>query len=111
LNARFDSVGVHLRGYFAVDQEYLDLPPVGCSNLIPNPSCAHGSYFNPQNVLVNRDLFASSIERGSVCRRTSNAWCAGYGLRVKERPISKALPLGLALSVGPLKKEPLWLGP
>jgi hypothetical protein len=63
LNARFDIVGGQLRGNpFEVDYEYLDLPPVGCSSLIPNPVCAHGSYFNPQNAVVNRDIFGRHIE-------------------------------------------------
>jgi hypothetical protein len=63
LNARFDIVGGQLRGVFAVDDEYLDLAPVGCSTLIPNPVCAHSSYFNRHNDVVNRDIFAHYIER------------------------------------------------
>jgi hypothetical protein len=67
LNARFDIVGGHLRGNpFEVDYEYLDLPPVGCSTVIPNPVCAHGSYFNPQNVTVNQSIFAQYIEGGAA---------------------------------------------
>jgi hypothetical protein len=63
LNARFDIIGGHLRANpFAVDYEYLNLEPVGCSALIPNPLCAHGSYFNKDNLAVNRDLFAFFIE-------------------------------------------------
>ena len=62
LNARFDIVGGNLRGNpFGVDYEYLDLTPVGCSSFIPNPACAHGSYFNPDNVVVNRDIFGTFI--------------------------------------------------
>jgi hypothetical protein len=62
LNARFDIVGGHLRGNpFDVDAEYLDLPPVGCSLLIPNPTCAHSSYFHPDNTAVNRDIFGKYI--------------------------------------------------
>jgi hypothetical protein len=63
LNARFDIVGGPLRGNpFAVDYEYLNLVPVGCSPVIPNPWCAHGSYFHPDNVAVNRDIFGNFIE-------------------------------------------------
>ena len=63
LDARFDIVGGHLQGNpFAVDDEYLDLPPVGCSLLIPNPACAHESYFVPDNLAVNRDIFGKYIQ-------------------------------------------------
>jgi hypothetical protein len=63
LNAHFDIVGGSLNGNpFEVDAEFLNLPPVGCSAFIPNPSCAHGSYFRPANVAVNRDIFAGHIE-------------------------------------------------
>jgi hypothetical protein len=63
LNARFDIVGGNLRGNpFAVDYEYLNLPPVGCSEIVPNPWCAHGSYFNRDNLAVNRDIFGRFIE-------------------------------------------------
>jgi hypothetical protein len=62
LNARFDIVGGPLQGVpFQVDAEFLNLPPVGCSRLLPSPACAHGSYFNPDNLPVNRDLFAKRI--------------------------------------------------
>jgi metacaspase-1 len=62
LDARFEIVGGHLRGDpFAVDYEYLNLPPVGCSAIIPTPWCAHGSYFNKDNLPVNRDIFGSYI--------------------------------------------------
>jgi hypothetical protein len=62
LNARFDIVGGQLRGNpFEVDYEYLDLTPVGCSPFIPNPVCAHSSYFNPDNDPVNRDIFGQFI--------------------------------------------------
>ena len=63
LNARFDIVGGPLQGVpFAVDQDYLGLAPVGCSSIIPNPACAHSSYFEVQNVAVNRDIFGRYIE-------------------------------------------------
>jgi len=62
LNARFDIVGGHLQGNpFQVDAEYLDLAPIGCSTLIPNPVCAHSSYFNLANEAVNRDIFARYV--------------------------------------------------
>jgi hypothetical protein len=63
LDAHFDIVGGPLQGVpFAVDQEYLGLEPIGCSSIIPNPACAHGSYFNVQNLAVNRDIFGHYIE-------------------------------------------------
>jgi hypothetical protein len=63
LNAHFDIVGGHLQGNpFEVDDEYLELPAVGCSTWIPNPVCAHSSYFNSANDTVNRDIFAHYIQ-------------------------------------------------
>jgi hypothetical protein len=63
LDARFDIVGGHLRGNpFAVDYEYLDLAPIGCSPIVPNPWCAHGSYFNKDNIAVNQGIFGYFIE-------------------------------------------------
>jgi hypothetical protein len=62
LDAKYDIVGGPLRGNpFNVDFEYLDLAPVGCSAWIPNPYCSHGSYFNPDNVAVNQDIFGKFI--------------------------------------------------
>jgi hypothetical protein len=62
LDARFDIVGGSLRGNpFEVDYEYLGLTPVGCSWFIPNPVCAHSSYFHPDNEAVNRDIFGKYI--------------------------------------------------
>ena len=67
LNACFDVVGGPLTGNpfmvsFGVDHQFLHLPPVGCSPIIPQPVCADGSYFRPQNLLVNRYIFAAYIE-------------------------------------------------
>ena len=65
LDARFDIVGGALSGHFAVDREYLGLAPVGCRRIlgiyIPDPACAHSSYFVPENRAVNRDIFAHHI--------------------------------------------------
>lgn len=62
LDARGDIVGGPLRGLpFAVDQEFLNLDPVGCSTLLPSPVCAHGSYFDPANLDTNRDIFGRFI--------------------------------------------------
>jgi hypothetical protein len=61
IDARFDIVGGHIQGApFAVDVERLDLPPVGCSFPV-FPTCAHGSYFNAANLLVNRSIFGLFI--------------------------------------------------
>jgi hypothetical protein len=63
LNAQFDIVGGHLQNNpFQVDAEFLELPPVGCSTIIPNPVCAHSSYFNLANEAVNQDIFARYIQ-------------------------------------------------
>ena len=61
LNARFDIVGGAMQGQYDVDHEFLGLTPVGCSRIIPNPACAHGSYFQAANEAVNRDIFAQYI--------------------------------------------------
>jgi hypothetical protein len=63
LDARFDIVGGPLAGDpFEVDLEFLGLAPVGCSRIIPNPACAHSSYFHPDNEAVNKHIFARYIE-------------------------------------------------
>jgi hypothetical protein len=63
LNAHFDVVGGHLQGSpFQVDDEYLELPAVGCPTFIPNPVCAHSSYFVAANGAVNHDIFARYIQ-------------------------------------------------
>jgi hypothetical protein len=63
LNARFDIIGGHLRGNpFAVDYEYLNLAAIGCSPIVPNPWCAHSSYFNKDNHAVNKEIFGYFLE-------------------------------------------------
>ena len=61
LNAENDAVGGSLAGYYEIDQEFLDLPS-RCPDSIELPVCAHHSYFQQQNVEVNRDLFAKFIK-------------------------------------------------
>ena len=64
LDAQNDIVGGTLQGFFdGVDDEYLGLDPTGCSvgPLGASPSCAHSSYFNDRNVVVNRDIFAEHM--------------------------------------------------
>lgn len=61
LDAHFDIVGGAMQGQYDVDHEFLGLTPVGCSRIIPNPACAHGSYFQAANEAVNRDIFALYI--------------------------------------------------
>lgn len=61
LDAAFDLVGGRVKGLpYAVDVERINLPAVGCS-FIASPVCAHSSYFVPENILVNRDLFGFHI--------------------------------------------------
>jgi hypothetical protein len=62
LNAHGDPVGGPLQGRpYQVDAEFLDLLNHGCGRF--DASCAHGSYFQPDNVEVNRDIFAAFIDR------------------------------------------------
>jgi metacaspase-1 len=62
LDARGDIVGGPLKVVsFGVDQEFLNLPPVGCNSSHPDPACAHGSYFDAQNLATNRDIFGRFI--------------------------------------------------
>src|SRR5262249_17846459 len=65
LNAHGDIVGGRLQDNpFQVDAEFLNLDAVTCAAFlgIVNPVCAHGSYFQPENVAVNRDIFGAFIE-------------------------------------------------
>jgi hypothetical protein len=65
LNARGDVVGGRLfeRGY-AVNDDRVDLESVGCRWFPPDPICAHGSYFVPENRVVNHTIFGDLIEGG-----------------------------------------------
>ena len=62
LDADGDVVGGPLKGrHFAVDEEFLNLRPIGCRQSpfgIVSPACAHSSYFHEENVAVNRGVFA-----------------------------------------------------
>ncbi len=64
LDARFDVVGGHLQGDpYQVSEEFLNLDPVGCTpSWLPQPACAHSSYFRADNLTVNRDIFGAFIE-------------------------------------------------
>jgi len=63
LDAKGDLVGGALGHRFAVSREYLNLVPTGCSVKWTgyDLGCAHGSYFQPGNSQVNRDIFAAHI--------------------------------------------------
>lgn len=62
LDANGDPVGGRLQGRpYQVDAEFLDLDNLGCGRL--DAVCAHGSYFESDNVTVNRDIFADFIDR------------------------------------------------
>ena len=69
LDAKSDFVGGSLRAVdLAVDAEFLDLAPVGCSGFgwpvkLYTPACAHSSYFHGDNHAVNRDIFAAFMQR------------------------------------------------
>ncbi len=68
VDARGDIVGGTLRGFSSeIDDEFLNLEPVGCNEgtFGPSPSCAHASYFNERNIVVNRDVFGELISRSN----------------------------------------------
>ncbi len=65
LDAHGDVVGGNLRSLgYQVDDEFLNLDAIGCTNVLGlvNPACAHGSYFQADNLAVNRDIFGQRIE-------------------------------------------------
>lgn len=64
LDSQWDFVGGVLTSAFDVNlPEHLELDPVGCSSFLGlvSPICAHGSYFDPDNQVTNRDIFADRI--------------------------------------------------
>ncbi len=64
LDARGDVVGGPLKGRpYAVDLDFVNLSPVGCSSFfgLVNPQCAHSSYFDTGNTIVNKDIFGHHI--------------------------------------------------
>jgi hypothetical protein len=63
LDAKGDLVGGSLARKFEVDQDYLNLTPTSCSRKLwgYDLGCAHGSYFQVENLQVNRDIFARHI--------------------------------------------------
>jgi hypothetical protein len=66
LDAHGDLVGGPLMGRpYAVDFDFINLEPVGCSAFLGlvNPSCAHSSYFDVENVTVNQSIFARFINQ------------------------------------------------
>ncbi|HUG66655.1 MAG TPA: hypothetical protein VMM76_02820 [Pirellulaceae bacterium] len=69
LDARGDIVGGPLRGRpYDVDEEFLNLQPVGCGSVFGwvNPACAHSSYFVPANTAVNQGIFGRFVESTRV---------------------------------------------
>lgn len=64
LDARSDWVGGSIRKHFAVDKEHLKLDPTNCSGF----PCAHSSYFDADNTVVNKDIFATAIQSTSASR-------------------------------------------
>lgn len=63
IDAKGDSVGGMLGDRFDVTQEYLDQDPIGCTRSLFGYGlvCAHSSYFKPENLLVNRDIFGKYL--------------------------------------------------
>jgi hypothetical protein len=63
LDAKGDLVGGSLARKFEVDRDYLNLTPTSCSPKLwgYDLGCAHSSYFQIENLQVNRDIFAHHI--------------------------------------------------
>ena len=63
LDASGDLVGGPLRSRFPVHRDCTELVPVGCPRRLwgYDLGCAHGSYFDPANLAVNRDILAAHI--------------------------------------------------
>ncbi|BAZ53892.1 Bacillolysin [Nostoc sp. NIES-4103] len=61
LNAKGDHIGGMLQDRFEITQEHLWLNPTGCPQNWPGLLCAHLSYFNKDNTIVNQDIFAKYI--------------------------------------------------
>jgi hypothetical protein len=68
LDAGGDPVGGTIADQFDLDAEHIGLQPTGCTtipftNIAISISCAHSSYFRPENHTVNRDIFGVVINR------------------------------------------------
>ncbi|QDV73724.1 hypothetical protein [Botrimarina mediterranea] len=73
IDAGGDVVGGTISPPFAGVEQHLDLVPTGCSTwrirrlfgkpIARNPACAHSSYFQADNLRVNRDILAHHINR------------------------------------------------
>lgn len=66
VDAQGDLVGGTLADMFAVDVEKLEIEPAGCERTLGglgwyNLGCAHVSYFQEENRLVNQQIFAQHI--------------------------------------------------
>lgn len=66
MDAGGDIVGGEISGAFTCHHERVNLVPTGCmripfTNKAISISCAHSSYFDPDNVTTNRDMFARWI--------------------------------------------------
>ena len=63
IDAQGDGVGGSLHPHYAVDDEFLEQVPTGCTEGFfgYDLRCAHGSYFRNENIVVNRDRFAKFL--------------------------------------------------
>jgi hypothetical protein len=63
VDAAWDFVGGRIGGVFEVDEDLLDLQPIGCDGFfgIVNPVCAHSSYFHIDNKKVQKTIVAKQI--------------------------------------------------
>jgi hypothetical protein len=59
ISAQGDPFGGPLKGPYKVTKDIIGFPATNCDQL--EPFCCHESYWNPKNVYVNKDIFASYI--------------------------------------------------
>ena len=98
LDARADFVGgsVWATGMRA-DGEFLDLDPVSCEGRFGwvSPACAHSSYFDPENIKTNRDIFAleDSALKGSAIQSNAQPLfrLATAHVRPCDQPVARSL--------------------
>ena len=72
IDAGGDIVGGPISPPFTTTEQFLDQFPTGCSTFplrrrtAMSFTCAHGSYFQPENTAVNRDILAHYINQTNL---------------------------------------------
>lgn len=67
--AQGDPFGSALHPAYGVTKDFVNLPAVGCPQIPVSPLCYHESYFNPNNLAVNRDILGKNINTRVRYRR------------------------------------------